>query len=96
MDNHSSFSRWFRSEVAISFSVGVAVAAVVLWLTGQISPLNTQIALLQQDVSNIKNNDLTHIELEITAINTKQETFQTTQITQGQQLTEVLTLLKQK
>jgi len=94
MDNKSVFDKWFKSEIAIAFTVGLAVASTILWFFAQLNPLNTQIALLNQSIDSIKNNDLTHIELEITTINSEIATFQTQQNSQDQQLTEILTILK--
>lgn len=96
MQDQSAFSRWFRSEVGAAFAVGVAVAGVLMFILNQTNPLKTDVALLQQELSEIKNNDLTHIELEINAIDTTQGNFQNTQVLQGQQLTEILTILKTK
>jgi len=93
-DEQETFSKWFNWQIGVAFTIGVAVAGVVLWFTGQINPLNTQIALLNQSVENIKNNDLTHIELEISSINTQIQTFNDQQNIQNDKLTEILTILK--
>lgn len=95
-DNHknSMFEKWFRGEVAMAFTFGGAIIGAFIYLTSPINSLRTDQALIQQALLQIKNNDLTHMELEITSINTRLDDYNKEQIVQGQQLTEVLTLLK--
>ncbi len=95
MQDQNVFNRWFRSEVGAAFAVGVAVAGVLMFILNQTNPLQTQTALLQQELSEIKNNDLTHIELEIGAEQQVMTDFNKIQIAQGQQITEILTILRQ-
>jgi len=94
--SQGSFERWFSWQVGVSFTVGCAVAGFLMFIMNQTFPLTTQIALINQDVNNIKNNDITHIELEINTINTTISAIQAGQSDQDKQLTEILTILKQK
>ena len=93
-DEQTSYAKWFNWQIGVAFTIGLAVASVVLWFTGQLNPMNTQIALLNQSMEYIKNNDLTHIELEINTINAEIAVIQDGQNSQNQQLTEILTILK--
>lgn len=88
------FSNFFRSEVAVAFTFGGAIIGGFIYLTSPVHTLQLDMALLQQSLQQIKNNDLTHIELEINSINTKLEEYNKTQVQQGQQLTEALTILR--
>lgn len=62
-NNQQQFSSWFKSEVIAAFAIGSVVAAVVLWFMSPINSLNTQMAVIQNQIAELKSNDLTHIEL---------------------------------
>lgn len=94
-NEQSAFTRYFRSEVGAAFAVGAAVAGVIMFILNQTNPLQTQLAVTQQELSEIKNNDLTHIELEIAAEQQVMTDFNKIQTTQGQQITEILTILQE-
>lgn len=94
MKDEASLNKWFRSEVAVAFSIGAVVAGAIMFIVNSTYPIKTDVALLNQSVQSIKDNDLTHIELEITGINSTLSAYQATQIDQGKQITEILTLLK--
>lgn len=92
--NEGRFDKWFRSEVGAAFAFGAVLVSVFIYLTAPVNVLKTDNALIQQQLSQIKNNDLTHIELEIASINTRLDEYSKQQIIQGQQLTQILTIIK--
>lgn len=92
----STFNKYFRGEVAAGFAVGACVVSILMFFINRTQPIETSQALIQQQLSQIKNNDLTHIELEITQINQRQDDFQKVQIDQGKQLTQILTIIQEQ
>lgn len=77
MENKEQFSKWFRSELVTAFAVGSVVAGIVMWFMSPINSLNTQMAVMQNQLDNIKNNDLTHINNSLVSEDTKLGILQT-------------------
>ena len=88
--------KWFRSEVAVAFAIGSVVAGVLTYFMSYINPINTQIAVIQNQIAELKSNDLVHIELEQKAISTvlKEQGKQVSEI--ENKLVEVLVILREK
>lgn len=93
-DATGKFSNFFRSEVAVAFTFGGAIIGGFIYLTSPVHSLNIQMALLEQQLRQIKDNDLTHIELKMTSLDARLDEYNKTQVQQGQQLTEALTILR--
>ena len=75
-DNQQQFNKWLKSEVVTAFAIGSVVAGIVVWFLSPINELNTQMAVMQNQLNNIKNNDLTHIEAGITTQNARLDDLQ--------------------
>lgn len=91
-----NFTKWFRSEVAIAFAVGSVVAGVLIYFNKPVNALETQVAVIQNQIAELKSNDLVHIELEQTTTAATLAAQQTQIINIGNNMTEVLTILKQQ
>lgn len=90
----TSFQKWFRAEVAAAFAVGLAVAGTIIYFNTPISELKIQNAVIQNQISELKSNDLVHIELEQTKTEQRLTDLTNLSIDQGKQLTEILVLIK--
>lgn len=93
-NNESNFNKWFRSEVAAAFALGSVVAGGVVYLMAPVNRLDIDMAVIQNQVAELKSNDLTHIELEETAAAAKLDAQQAQIIDLSNKMTEVLTILK--
>lgn len=91
----SQFNKWFDGRILAAFTIGSIVAGCILWFSGQINPLGTDVALLKQQIDNIKNNDLAHIEVEVSKLSGKQDAEQIQINDINNKLTQVLTILNQ-
>lgn len=94
--DQSNFTKWFRSEVAAAFAIGVAVAGSLLFLMSPIAELKTQMAVLQNTVAELKSNDLVHIELEVTKNTNTLDEQQAQLIDTNNKVIEILTILRKK
>lgn len=92
----AQFNKWFDARVLAAFAIGSVVAGVILWFSGQINPLGTDVALLKQQLDNIKNNDLTHIEIEVSKLSGKQDAEQIQINDMNNKITQILTILNEK
>lgn len=91
-----NFTKWFRGEIAVAFSIGGAVAGAIIFIMSPINNLNTQMAVINNIVGELKSNDLVHIELKQTEM-TSTLVSQQTQITDiNNKVIEILTILKKK
>ena len=93
-NNESKWTQWFRAEVAVAFAIGAAVAGVLIFFLTPLNAINTQMAVIQNEIAQIKNNDIAHIEIEISGINAKLEAQNQTSIDLLKQVVETNTLIK--
>lgn len=87
-------NKWLRSEVAVAFAIGSAVVAIISYFMNPVRTLETGMAVLQTQVTNIKNNDLVHIFESQTKTETTIEAIQAQQIKNTVQLQQILDILK--
>lgn len=91
-----NFTKWLRSEASIAFAIGAVVVSGINYFTSPVHKLDIQMAVMQNQIAEIKSNDLVHIELELTRANGTIESQQK-QITDiNDKLTELIILAKQK
>lgn len=87
-------NKWFRSEVGAAFAVGASVAGVLIWIMSPVNNLNTSVAVIQNQIAELKSNDLTHIELKQTEQDANLASQQTQILDLNNKVTEILTILK--
>lgn len=80
----------------MAFSIGAFVAGGITYITSPINKLDLQLAVLETQVTNIKNNDLVHISAQQAETSETIENLRKDQLEQTKQLTEILVLLKQR
>lgn len=95
-NNQSSWTRWFRGEVAAAFLVGSSVAGVIMYFNNPINELKTTTAVIQNQIAELKANDLTHIELEQTATRAKLDSQNQQIIDMNNKLTQIITIMQQQ
>jgi len=96
-DFSGKVEKWYETKLGflaiVFFPILAGTVAIVLY----IAAIQTSIAVQAQEFNDFKNNDITHIELEITAIN-QSEKDQLSQIQNIQQqlavTTEILNSMK--
>lgn len=94
-DNNEKLKKWFKGEIAIAFAVGSLVVGAINYFSSPVNSLNVQMAVVQNQIAELKANDLVHIELEQTDL-TQQQTDEVGQINDlDNKVTEILTILKQ-
>ena len=94
MDTETSFNKWFRTEMGVAFAIGAAVSGILVWFMVPVYSLNTQVAVIQNQIAEIKSNDLTHIELIQQQIQTRLDTQQIQINDMDNKITEILVTLK--
>ena len=94
-NNEQQFNKWLRSEVVTAFAIGSVVAGAVVWFLSPINQLNTQMAVMQTQLDNIKNNDLTHIESGITTQNARLDDLQKQVFEMARSLSAIAAFVKQ-
>lgn len=94
--NEGKLNRWIRSEVAIAFTIGSMVAGSVVWIMSPIAQLNTEVAVIKQQLTELKTNGIVHIELEQAKMGGRLDE-QGKQITElDKKLAEILVILRQR
>lgn len=89
-------NKWLRAEVGAAFAVGLAVAGIMIYFTTPINSLNTQIAVINNQISELKSNDLVHIELQVTNTSARLDDLQKQLIENTKTLEEILVLVSNK
>lgn len=92
----SNFNKWFRTEVAVAFTIGSVVAGILTYFMNPVNELKTNYAVLQSQVDNIKNNDLVHIFESQVKTETKIEEIQKQQVINTTQLEQILQAVNKK
>lgn len=90
-----NIKKWFKSEILIAFSIGSVVVGAINYFSSPVNTLNVQMAVVQNQIAELKSNDLVHIELEQTQA-AQSLIDQEKQISDlNNKTTEILTILKQ-
>ena len=87
---------WFRGEIGAAFAIGCFVAGIFTYFMSPVNGLKVDMAVLQTQVTNIKNNDLVHIFQEQTAASTRIQDIQTQLSSQAVTLGEIKALIQRK
>lgn len=94
--NHEKFNKWLRAEVAAAFAIGSTVAGLIIYLMSPINQIKTDMAVIQNQIAELKSNDLVHIELELNSTSAKLEEQRKQMNEMNEKLVEVLVILKQR
>ncbi len=92
--NEGKLNRWLRSEVAIAFTIGSFVAGSVVWIMSPIAQLNTEVAVIKQQITELKTNGIVHIELEQAKMGGRLDEQGKQIVEMDKKLAEILIILK--
>lgn len=90
-----SIKKWLKSEILIAFSVGSVVVGAINYFSSPVNNLNVQMAVVQNQIAELKSNDLVHIELEATETKQTLVDQQKSISDLNDKTTQILTILKQ-
>lgn len=91
-NNEGKLERWWESKVAFLFA---SIIPLIIGISF-IYSIKTDLAVDRQVLSDVKNNDLTHFELELQDTNSRLNSLQLHQEQLQNDMTKVLTILASK